>query len=228
MKWGPYNIQVTRRSNCRRMILHYHPAERRLTMSVPSTATGSEIAAFLSSRRAWMDERMQEEAPWQPAWEAGERHLLLGQYVTLGENGIPTGRVAVERYRTQMLAESLKRLLPIWEKRMNVHVERVTIKEMSSRWGSCCAQRGTLSINAKLARVPEGLTEQVLVHELCHLLHSDHSPAFYAALTHYLPDWKARKKQLDAYDIRPLPAFGERNDLAAEDGGQLLARISSP
>lgn len=209
MRFGPYDIKVTQRANCRRMILHYHPSERCLTLSVPRGTTRAAMESFLQSRRAWMDQRMRETDSWQPSWTAGERHLLLGQYVTLGENGVPTGWDPVEQYRIAVLTEVLKRLIAKWEKAMNVHVVRVTIKDMRSRWGSCCPQRATLSINLKLARVPEKLIEQVVVHELCHLFHRDHSEAFYATMTRFLPDWKARKKQLDAYDIRPLPVDSE-------------------
>lgn len=210
MKFGPYDIAVTQRANCRRMILHYHPTEHRLTLSTPRGATRSAIEAFLQERRAWMDERMGTDTPWEPEWTAGERHLLLGQYVTLGTGNVPTGRIEVEHWRSAALTGVLKRMIPVWEKRMGVHIVRVTIREMSSRWGSCCPERGTMSINLKLARVPESLIEQVLVHELCHLFHSDHSPAFYATMTRFLPDWETRKKQLDAYDLRPLPSEQER------------------
>lgn len=205
MKFGPYEIAVTARANCRTMRLRYHPTDHRLTLSVPKRASKRAIEEFLRRNRAWIDARMQGEQPWEPAYIAGERHLLLGEYVTLGHGGVPTGEEALQRLRREALSVVLRRMLPQWEARMGVRVNRVTIREMTSRWGSCRKDRATLSINLRLAEVPEELIEQVLVHELCHLFHPNHSPAFYAEMTRYLPDWPERKKRLDRFDLRPLP-----------------------
>ena len=205
MKFGPYEIAVTARANCRTMRLRYHPADHRLTLSVPKRASKRSIEEFLAQHRGWIDQRMQGEQPWEPAYAAGERHLLLGRYVTLGQDGIPTGEEALRRCRTEALSAVLRRILPLWEQRMGVRVSRITIREMTSRWGSCRKARAALTINLRLARVPEELIEEVLVHELCHLFHADHSPAFYAEMTRWLPDWPERKKRLDHYDLRPLP-----------------------
>ena len=205
MKFGPYEIAVTARANCRTMRLRYHPADHRLTLSVPKRASKRSIEEFLTRNRAWIDERMGSEAPWELVYAAGERHLLLGEYVVLGQDGIPVGEEALRRCRVEALSAVLHRILPLWEARMGVRVRRVTIREMTSRWGSCRKDRATLTINLRLARVPEELIEQVLVHELCHLFHPDHSPAFYAEMTRFLPDWPERKKRLDRFDLRPLP-----------------------
>ena len=205
MKFGPYEIAVTARANCRTMRLRYHPADHRLSLSVPKRASKRSIEEFLMANRAWIDQRMRGEQAWEPAYAPGERHLLLGEYVALGQGGVPASEEALRRARMKALSEVLHRLLPAWEKRMGVRVSRVTIREMTSRWGSCRKDRATLSINLRLARVPEALIEQVLVHEMCHLFHADHSPAFYAEMTRFLPDWPERKKRLDRFDLRPLP-----------------------
>lgn len=205
MKFGAYEIEVTPRGNCKTMRLRYHPAEGRLTLSVPVRTTKREIAAFLERNREWIEARASEASPWEPVYAPGERHLLFGQYVTLGKDGVPAGREAFERWRAAALEALLRRMLPFWEQRMGVHVTRVTLRDMTSRWGSCRAAKATLSISLRLARVPEDCIEQVLVHELCHLFHADHSPAFYAAMTRFLPDWPARKARLDKMDLRPLP-----------------------
>lgn len=205
MKFGPYDIEVTARAQCKHMRLRYHPADHRLTLSVPRRTTRRAIEDFLTRNRAWMDERMRDAPAWTPAYAAGERHLLLGRYVTLGQGGVPVGEAALRQCRTEALSALLRRLLPLWEARMGVRVSRVTIREMTSRWGSCRSDRASLSINLRLALVPEACVEHVLVHELCHLFHPNHSPAFYAEMSRWLPDWPTRKKQLDAFDLRPLP-----------------------
>ena len=66
---------------------------------------------------------------------------------------------------------------------------------MSSRWGSCSAQ-GRISLNTHLVKVSDALIEYVVVHELCHLRHLDHSPRFYRLMERSLPDWQARREAL--------------------------------
>lgn len=80
---------------------------------------------------------------------------------------------------------------------MGVKVTAVRYQEMISRWGSCRPKTGRITLNLQLARYPEACIEYVLVHELCHLLHPNHSPAFYAAMTHWLPDWQERRQILN-------------------------------
>lgn len=205
MKFGPYEIAVTARANCRTMRLRFHPADHRLTLSVPRRATKRAIEEFLARHRDWIDGKMQGEQPWTPSYEAEERHLLLGEYIVLGQNGVPTGEDALRKLRMDALSGVLRRMLPLWEQRMGVRIARVTIRDMTSRWGSCRADRATLTLNLRLALVPEACIEQVLVHELCHLFHPNHSPAFYASMTRFLPDWPEKKKRLDRFDLRPLP-----------------------
>lgn len=205
MKFGRYEIAVTVRANCRTLRLRYRPSDGTLSLSVPPRTPKRTIEAFLDSQRDWIEARMGNTSDWRPAFAAGERHLLLGQYVVLGENGVPAGQEAFLRYRVDRLKTLIARLLPVWEKRMGVNIARVTLREMTSRWGSCRSDRATLSLNARLALVPPDCVEQVLVHELCHLFHPDHSAAFYAEMTRFLPDWPERKRRLDALDLRPLP-----------------------
>lgn len=205
MRFGPYEIEVTARAQCRTMRLRFHPADHRLTLSVPKRATKRAIEDFLTRNRAWIDERMRDAPTWEPSYAAGERHLLLGEYVTLGQGGVPVGEEALRRYRSRALSGVLRELLPVWESRMGVRVARVTIRDMTSRWGSCRSGKATLSISLRLAMAPVDCIEQVLVHELCHLFHPNHSPAFYAEMTRFLPDWQARKMRLDRLDLRALP-----------------------
>lgn len=203
-RYGPYEIDLTSRSNCKRLRLAYHATDHRLTMSAPPGTTQKEIEDFLYRNRPWIEERMQGETPWQPAFAAGERHLLLGQYVTLGQ-GYPANQREFERVRAQALSDVLRELLGKWTALMGVKIGSVTIRETRSRWGSCRKSTAAFSFSLRLARVPRECIEEVVVHELCHLTHPDHSPAFYALMTRYLPDWKERNRLLNSFDQRPLP-----------------------
>jgi predicted metal-dependent hydrolase len=61
----------------------------------------------------------------------------------------------------------------------------VWTRELSSRWGSCTTDTGAIRINGKLAKAPSWVVDYVLVHELAHLMHADHSAAFWDVVARY-------------------------------------------
>jgi predicted metal-dependent hydrolase len=69
---------------------------------------------------------------------------------------------------------------------------------MRSQWGSCSRQ-GRISLNTHLVKTPSRLISYVVLHELCHLKHYDHSRRFYGLMSRYMPDWQQRRSDLDRY-----------------------------
>lgn len=69
---------------------------------------------------------------------------------------------------------------------------------MTSQWGSCSVD-GDLSFNTHLVKVPEHLVEYVVLHEMCHLKVHNHGPRFYSLMREYMPDWEARRRELNGY-----------------------------
>lgn len=70
----------------------------------------------------------------------------------------------------------------------------VRVKDLKSSWGICT--REDISLSWRLIMAPAPLIEYVVIHELCHLRHKDHSAAYYATLASFLPDYKVRRKAL--------------------------------
>ena len=78
--------------------------------------------------------------------------------------------------------------------------KRITIREMSSRWGSCSSS-GNISLNLYLYEVDESLREYVLIHELSHLYQMNHSPLFWNKVSEICPDYRERRKALRKYRL---------------------------
>jgi hypothetical protein len=74
------------------------------------------------------------------------------------------------------------------------NVNCVKIRKMSSRWGSCNYIRCTINLNSELIKKPLMFVEYVVLHELAHLTHPNHSRDFYAYIEQFMPDWKQRCK----------------------------------
>lgn len=67
---------------------------------------------------------------------------------------------------------------------------------MTVQWGSC-SPSGRITLNPLLVKTPRECIDYVLLHELCHLLHHNHSPQFYRTLDRHMPNWRAVKEKLD-------------------------------
>lgn len=91
---------------------------------------------------------------------------------------------------------------------LGVDYGRITIRAQKTRWGSCSA-RGDLSFNCLLMLAPPEVIDSVVVHELCHRRHMDHSPAFYAEVR------------------RVFPAYAKWHGWLKEHGPVLLARAAA-
>ncbi len=74
-------------------------------------------------------------------------------------------------------------------------VGAVTVRNQKTRWASC-SSRGTINCNCRLLFLPPGLTRYVLLHELAHLRHMDHSPAFWGRVAELDPDWRGHEREL--------------------------------
>ncbi len=90
------------------------------------------------------------------------------------------------------LAERAKAVIPqrvaYYAEKIGVSYGRITIRCQKTRWGSC-ASSGNLNFNCLLMCAPPEVLDSVVVHELCHRLHPNHSRAFYAAVLRVFPDY---------------------------------------
>ncbi|HMW50360.1 MAG TPA: M48 family metallopeptidase, partial [Cellvibrionaceae bacterium] len=81
---------------------------------------------------------------------------------------------------------------------LGVYPKRISIKEYRSRWGSCNARK-EVQFNWLIALAPAKAIEYVVVHELCHLIHFNHSPAFWAAVGQLMPDYAVWRRWFTSY-----------------------------
>ena len=97
------------------------------------------------------------------------------------------------------LRKKAQELLPQWlnetSKRCKLTFESLNIRSPKSRWGSCTRNK-VISLNTKLLFIPHELVQHVLIHELCHTVHLNHSDQFWQLVAHFDPQWKQHKLEL--------------------------------
>ena len=101
-------------------------------------------------------------------------------------------------YRMQAKRKFTEVAEPLIQKFMKYDVEPsgLYIQNMPKRWGSC-TPNGKIILNPELIKAPKGCLEYVIVHELCHLIHRDHTRKFFDLQTKEMPGWEKWKMRLE-------------------------------
>lgn len=171
------------RSRRKTMALQVYP-DGRVVMRVPSRTKTKEIDAFLRQKRDWLRRVMSR-------MEVRQQELSQVQVLSETEVEALRNRAAQDLpSRTQMHAQ-----------RMGVSFGKVTIRLQKSRWGSCSA-KGNISLNALLMLAPEKVRDYVVIHELCHRRHMNHSPAFWDEVERWMPDYRIARNWLKKHGDR--------------------------
>lgn len=137
-----------------------------VVVRAPQRLPASEIETFLRRKTPWILAHLPDPEETLPLYTEEELREIRRQAKEI----LPL--------RVHALAEQLG---------LSGRVRRVTIRFQKTRWGSCSA-KGTISLNGLLVLVPERVRDYVIIHELCHLRHMDHSPAFWSGVEAVLPD----------------------------------------
>ncbi|MBP7992354.1 MAG: M48 family metallopeptidase [Candidatus Magasanikbacteria bacterium] len=122
------------------------------------------------------------------------------------ENITQTSYVACKNRARKLVMERLRIYQPV----IGVEFARVSIKDMSSRWGSC-SSKNNLNFHYKIVFLPLELADYIIVHELCHLIEMNHSYRFWALVRKAIPDYRKRileirrveKESFKEYQTRP-------------------------
>ena len=160
------NVVLRKSLRSRSISIRVHPVKG-VSVSVPYIVPYSAAVAFFQTRRQWVLETM-----------AKQRERFKDVAMPSAEE--------IESLRRQAKAQLPPRLAELAD-RYDFLYNRVAIKHNASNWGSCSA-KGNINLNLNIVRLPKVLQDYVLLHELCHLRHHDHSHAFHLLLEHVLTD----------------------------------------
>ena len=149
----------------------------------------------------------------------GEKHIIFGKefvlevklgnknVVRLSDDKIILVIKDKDQDREQIVTSYLRKVLynkalefiNKYEKIMGVHAEQLRIKKMKTRWGTCNIEAKRIWVNYELIKYPIECLEHIVVHELTHLLETNHTPRFYALLGKYYPNFRENDKLIKEF-----------------------------
>lgn len=189
----------------------------------PLETSEKNLTEKLKKKAPWILKKQNEFLSYRPLtpprqYVNGETHLYLGRQYRLRIEQAETNEVKLYRGRLTIFNkenESPKKLLSEWYrekaivqfkdllrsllplfKKYDIEEPTLQILNMPTRWGSC-TQHGKVILNPELIKAPKGSIEYVIIHELCHLIHHNHTKSFYDLQEKIMPDWKKWKERLE-------------------------------
>jgi len=216
-----FSAEVVRTDRRKTVAIKVHSGK--VSIVVPKSTSTAKIEALVERKAEWIREKLRLQEQYQPlkpkAYVSGESFPYLGRNYRLRVETGPTGRATlnngslvvqvpatvrkqaqyirkaiVEWYRdcaTEKLYEKVEQYARI----VGVTPLSVAIKTYKARWGSC-SRKGDIRFNWKLIMAPDRIVDYVVVHELCHIHHHNHSPQYWQCVEGVFPDFRVCKNWL--------------------------------
>lgn len=233
-QFGKHEIVFSLKRSERKTLRLVVTPDLAVTVTAPPHSSLDEIRAAVAKRGAWVLRQQERLAEYHPLpvphrYESGETFTYLGRQYRLRVNQgaqicakligrflrvtVPDtpAHEAVRRqvdgwFRTHaeaVFTDCVEKCLEVTRRHGIGEPPPVMVRVMKRRWGSRSAA-GRITLNVALVGVPKHCIEYVIMHELCHVKHHNHSCDFYRLLTRCMPDWQVRKTCLDKWGL-PLP-----------------------
>lgn len=201
-----------------------YPPVGRVRVAAPATTDEDTIRLAIVQRLPWIKRQREllQKADRQSKREmqSGETHYVWGQRYLLdasrtsGRNHVetkgqtlwvvtPAGTdseakfAALDRWYRRELKAALPALFEKWQPVLGVRADKIVVRRMKTKWGTCIPGTRTVWINQELAKKNPRCLEYIVVHELMHLLERTHNPRFIELMDRHLPDWRARRDELN-------------------------------
>ncbi len=197
--------------------------EMEVLVKVPADTSIEKIKEKIRKKAPWIIKQQSFFLSFQPKtpkrkYISGETHLYLGRQYRLQ---IETGKKESVKLKGKFMVvtvsekSGVKDLLLEWYmdhartkfhaiatplidkfNKYKVKPSSIVLREMPTRWGSC-TPKGKIILNPELIKASKGCIEYVIIHELCHLIHHDHTQKFIDLQTREMKDWEKWKMKLE-------------------------------
>jgi predicted metal-dependent hydrolase len=230
-----YLVRLRRHRQARRYTLRIQSATREVVLTIPPRGSLKEAREFAQKHGAWVAarlDRLPKAAPFADGVVVplrGHPHRIIHRRTARGtvwtETDTDGARLLcvagnaphIDRRIGDFLRREAKRDLDAASLRcageLGVRIKRITVRDQSSRWGSCSTS-GVLSFSWRLILAPGFVLNYLAAHEVAHLIEMNHSPRFWRLVERLCPDHERAKVWLDVHgsDLHRygLPDTGQR------------------
>ena len=199
----------------RRKTLGLQVKEGEVIVKAPLFASDEAIEAFVQKYKEWIDKQLERQKATKRHFVFGERFWYLGQSYELRESQEefafdgryflakePKAELFVHFYK-ERAKEYIPPLVERLAKEYGESYRKIAITSAHTRWGSC-SSRKNLNFSYRLMMVPPEAIEYVVIHELSHLRHMNHSKAFWDLVRARMPEYKEIERILREFEVPSL------------------------
>lgn len=198
----PLNIRRNRRA--RRMYLRYNPTEHSFSLTLPQRVRLTEGVDFVETKGEWIAHIL-SQLPKRQYFRVGMTLPLLGKHCVIAHDpelltqfALKDGILSIggvkrpdskriEAILKKISRHELSELAHYKASLISKNINRITLRDTSSRWGSCSSHRN-LMFSWRLIFAPYGVLNYVVSHEVAHLKHMHHKPSFWETVECLCPD----------------------------------------
>ena len=204
------------------LLFVHHPRARRYLLrlrpdgvarvTIPGSGSISAARDFVSRNIDWLErqfQRLADQPNPQLAWNIGTEIYFRGELVSieamdgqirLGSEQIKSSKVAdlrpaIQKHLRKLAAQELPARVGELAALHGIEATRVSVRNQKTRWGSC-SRRGTISLNWRLIQTPVFVQDYIILHELAHRRHLNHSDRFWQEVERLCPDFQVAKRWL--------------------------------
>lgn len=201
-----------------------YPPVGRVRVAAPAQTDEDTIRLAVVQRLSWIKRQREQlqkaERQTEREMLSGETHYVWGERYLLDVSRTsghfhvetqgktlwvvtPEGtdaddrRAALDRWYRRELKAVVPPLLEKWQPIVGVTADKVIVRRMKTKWGTCVAKSRTIWLNPELAKKSPRCLEYIVVHELTHLLERGHGERFVSLMGQFLPGWRSRRDELN-------------------------------
>ena len=199
----------------KRISLRIDPSRNTAVLTHPRETSTSIIKNFIQNHLNWLSDKL-SQIPNRVEFCDGAVLPILGEHYVIRHCPENFGNVWIQLNESNLpmdlcvsgMSEHIPRRIKDWikikareemrtrsqnyAKILDRNINKVTVKDTKSRWGSC-SSKGEINYNWKIIMAPDKIIDYLIVHELCHMIHFNHSKQFWSKVQEYISDYKERR-----------------------------------
>ena len=210
--------------NIKHLHISVYPPVGRVRVAAPDRMDEDTIRLAVVQRLPWIKRQREQllsaDRQSERQMLSGESHFVWGQryrldvsrssghhavelkaqtmWLTASPGATADDRRAVlDRWYRRQLKAAVPELLDKWQQIVGVKVDKIVVRRMKTKWGTCVVDSKTIWLNPEPAKKNPRSLEYIVVHELTHLHERKHNDRFVELMDRYLPDWRSRRDELN-------------------------------